>query len=104
MNTKIRKDDKKEKITAKRRAEIMAKLMASSQKVDLSSKEAELNKYSMNDNNGKRIIYLVIDKRTYLFTGNRKKVLELLKLVDGQLKPISIKKKPLKSRKRLVSR
>jgi len=104
MSTKHVKGSEPQRLPTKRGAEVMAKLMASFQKVDLKSKETEMNEYSMDDNNGRRIIYLVINGKSYAFIGNRKKRLELLKLVDGQLKPVSVKKKPTRPRRRLASK
>jgi hypothetical protein len=81
--------------------EVMAKIMASLQKVDPEGTDAKINEYSMDDNNGNRVIYFIVDGNKYIFNGNRKKTLELLRLLEGSLTLVSWGEETSKSRKRL---
>lgn len=79
----------------------MARLMKALEKVDMEAPDAEENEFSMSDNNGKRIIFVVIDGKPYSFNGNKRKTLELLKLLDGSVTPELADELSYKNRKKL---
>ena len=99
MNTKKKDKQDAPSFPTPKGVEAMARVMKWLQEVDMEAPDAEANETSMSDNNGGRIIYVVIDGKPYSFNGNKRKTLELLQLLEGSLTPVSSDEPPHKSRK-----
>lgn len=104
MDKKIIKEKRRQNkkgFPTKQGEETMAKIMASLQKVDIEASDAKLNETSMDDNNGGRVIYFIIDSKKYVFKGNKKKTLELLRLLEDSLTLVSLGEKSVKNNEKV---